>query len=134
MSYAYTRKHHITGWDPEDRQAWDAGGAQIAKRNLVWSIICEHIGFSIWSLFSVMVLFMSPKYGISLDQKFAITATATLVGACLRIAEDIGLPVVVSSALETGVGMAAGLEQEVGAPVTLRLHWPVTVATPRVGS
>lgn len=85
MSYAYTRKHHITGWDPEDRQAWDAGGAQIAKRNLVWSIICEHIGFSIWSLFSVMVLFMSPKYGISLDQKFAITATATLVGACLRI-------------------------------------------------
>ncbi|MBP0662084.1 MFS transporter, partial [Mycobacterium tuberculosis] len=31
------------------------------------------------------VLFMSPKYGISLDQKFAITATATFVGACLRI-------------------------------------------------
>ena len=85
MSYTYTRKHHITGWDPEDRQAWDAGGAEIAKRNLVWSIICEHIGFSIWSLFSVMVLFMSPEYGISLDQKFAITATATLVGACLRI-------------------------------------------------
>ena len=85
MSYTYTRKHHITGWDPEDRQAWDAGGAQIAKRNLVWSIICEHIGFSIWSLFSVMVLFMSPKYGITLDQKFAITATATFVGACLRI-------------------------------------------------
>jgi O-succinylbenzoate synthase len=31
------------------------------------------------------------------------------VGACLRIAEQIGLPVVVSSALETSVGLAAGV-------------------------
>jgi O-succinylbenzoate synthase len=31
------------------------------------------------------------------------------VAACLRIAEDIGLPVVVSSALESSVGIAAGL-------------------------
>jgi o-succinylbenzoate synthase len=31
------------------------------------------------------------------------------VAACLRIAEDIGLPVVVSSALETSVGIAAGV-------------------------
>ncbi|MGV9712126.1 nitrate/nitrite transporter [Gordonia sp. NPDC003424] len=85
MSYVQTRKHHITDWDPEDREAWDSGGAQIARRNLTWSIVCEHIGFSIWSLFSVMVLFMSPAYGISLDQKFTITATATFVGACLRI-------------------------------------------------
>ena len=31
------------------------------------------------------------------------------VRACLRIAEDIGLPVVVSSALETSVGISAGV-------------------------
>jgi o-succinylbenzoate synthase len=31
------------------------------------------------------------------------------VRACLRIAEDIGLPVVVSSALETSLGLAAGI-------------------------
>ena len=31
------------------------------------------------------------------------------VRACLRIAEDIGLPVVVSSALETSIGLAAGV-------------------------
>src|SRR3954463_11073254 len=31
------------------------------------------------------------------------------VRACLRIAEDIGLPVVVSSAIETSVGIAAGV-------------------------
>jgi O-succinylbenzoate synthase len=31
------------------------------------------------------------------------------VRACLRIAEEIGLPVVVSSALETSIGIAAGV-------------------------
>ncbi len=82
---ALKRDHTITDWDPEDEQAWEAGNAAIAKRNLVWSVICEHVGFSIWSLFSVMALFMGPEYGISLDQKFIIGATATLVGSCLRI-------------------------------------------------
>ncbi|MFW0784187.1 nitrate/nitrite transporter [Gordonia sp. CPCC 206044] len=82
---ALGRDHTITDWDPEDRKAWDNGNAAIAKRNLVWSVICEHVGFSVWSLFSVMALFMGPEYGISLDQKFVIAATATFVGSCLRI-------------------------------------------------
>jgi NNP family nitrate/nitrite transporter-like MFS transporter len=79
------RKHYITDWDPEDVEAWDKGNAVIAKRNLVWSIICEHVGFSIWSMFSALALLMGPEYGISLDQKFVIGATATFVGSCLRI-------------------------------------------------
>ncbi len=33
----------------------------IAKRNLIFSIFSEHIGFSIWSLWSVLVLFMGPE-------------------------------------------------------------------------
>ncbi|MEH3157140.1 MAG: NarK/NasA family nitrate transporter [Gordonia paraffinivorans] len=85
MTTPTRRKHHITDWDPEDREAWDNGNAAIARRNLVWSVICEHVGFSVWSLFSVLALFMGPQYGISLDQKFIIAATATFVGACLRI-------------------------------------------------
>ncbi|NDK89497.1 NarK/NasA family nitrate transporter [Gordonia desulfuricans] len=79
------RDHTITDWDPEDTVAWEGGNALIARRNLVWSVICEHIGFSIWSLFSVMALFMGPEYGINADQKFVIAATATFVGACLRV-------------------------------------------------
>lgn len=82
---ATTRKHYITDWDPEDREGWDNGNAKIANRNLLWSVICEHVGFSVWSLFSVLALFMGPAYGISLDQKFVIAATATFFGACLRI-------------------------------------------------
>ncbi|MFL6024020.1 MAG: o-succinylbenzoate synthase [Marmoricola sp.] len=39
------------------------------------------------------------------------------VRACLRIAEDIGLPVVVSSAVETSVGIAAGVALAAALPV-----------------
>ncbi len=80
-----TRSRTITDWDPEDVQAWNAGGSQIARRNLIWSVAAEHIGFSVWSIWSVMVLFMPEDvYGISLGDKFLIGAVATLVGALLR--------------------------------------------------
>lgn len=80
-----TRSRTITDWDPEDVQAWNAGGSKIARRNLIWSVAAEHIGFSVWSIWSVMVLFMPEDvYGISLGDKFLIGAVATLVGALLR--------------------------------------------------
>jgi MFS transporter, NNP family, nitrate/nitrite transporter len=78
--------HRITDWDPEDVVAWEAGNKNIARRNLIWSVVAEHIGFSIWSLWSVMVLFMPEAvYHFTAGDKFLLGATATLVGACLRI-------------------------------------------------
>jgi MFS transporter, NNP family, nitrate/nitrite transporter len=78
--------HRIIDWDPEDVVAWAAGNKNIARRNLIWSVAAEHIGFSVWSIRSVMVLFMpEPVYGFSAGDKFLLGATATLVGACLRI-------------------------------------------------
>lgn len=72
-------------WDPEDSVAWEAGNKFIARRNLIWSVAAEHVGFSVWSLWSVMVLFMPTSvYGFSAGDKFLLGATATLVGACLR--------------------------------------------------
>jgi NNP family nitrate/nitrite transporter-like MFS transporter len=52
----------IENWEPEDAAFWDGGGARIARRNLVFSILCEHVGFSVWSLWSVFVLFLIPAY------------------------------------------------------------------------
>ena len=76
----------ITDWDPEDAVAWEAGNKYIARRNLIWSVAAEHIGFSVWSIWSVMVLFMPASvYHFSVGDKFLLGATATLVGACLRI-------------------------------------------------
>ncbi len=80
------RSRTITNWDPEDVAAWEAGGARIARRNLIWSVIAEHVGFSVWSLWSVMVLFMPEAvYGLSAGDKFLIGATATLIGSLLRL-------------------------------------------------
>ena len=58
-----SRNRDIAHWDAEDVEAWEgatgeAPGKDIAKRNLIWSIFAEHVGFSVWSIWSVMVLFM----------------------------------------------------------------------------
>lgn len=80
------RSHLIHNWDPEDIVAWEAGNKNIARRNLIWSTVAEHLGFSIWSIWSVLVLFMPQAvYGFSAGDKFLLAATATLTGAFLRI-------------------------------------------------
>ncbi len=75
----------IDEWDPEDRGFWEREGRHIARRNLVFSVTSEHIGFSVWSMFSVLTLFMGDEYGIDPAGKFFLVSVASLVGACLRI-------------------------------------------------
>ena len=78
--------HRIAVWDPEDAAAWRAGNNIIARRNLIWSNVTAHVAFSIWYLWSVMVLFMPQSvYGFSTGDKLLLAATATLVGAVVRI-------------------------------------------------
>ncbi|WP_055555426.1 NarK/NasA family nitrate transporter [Streptomyces sp. NBRC 110028] len=75
----------IEEWDPEDETFWREKGERTATRNLIFSILSEHIGFSIWSLWSVMVLFMGPEYGVDPAGKFFLVAMPTLVGGVLRV-------------------------------------------------
>ncbi|HET9871408.1 MAG TPA: nitrate/nitrite transporter [Propionibacteriaceae bacterium] len=78
-------RHWIDDWRPEDYDFWNTKGRTIARRNLIFSVTSEHIGFSVWSLWSVLVLFLGPEYGISPAQKFLLTAVPTLIGAGLRL-------------------------------------------------
>ncbi|MGW6733317.1 MFS transporter [Streptomyces sp. NPDC055013] len=75
----------IDHWDPEDEAFWEETGEKVARRNLFFSVLSEHIGFSIWTLWSVMVLFMGPEYGLTPADKFTIVSMATLVGAIVRV-------------------------------------------------
>ncbi|MET7993169.1 nitrate/nitrite transporter [Amycolatopsis sp. NPDC005232] len=75
----------IEHWTPEDETFWETTGKRIARRNLWFSVFAEHIGFSIWTLWSVVVLFMGPAYGFSAADKFLLVSTPTLVGAIMRL-------------------------------------------------
>ncbi|HEY3259633.1 MAG TPA: nitrate/nitrite transporter [Pseudonocardiaceae bacterium] len=92
---AATRSYRLSGhwidhWEPEDPTFWETTGRGVARRNLAWSIFAEHIGFSVWTLFSVMVLFMGKQYGMSAADKFLMVATATAVGSVIRVPYTFG--------------------------------------------
>src|SRR3954453_1810531 len=81
----------IQDWRPEDPAFWEVTGKKTARRNLIFSIFSEHVGFSVWSLGSVLVLFMTPAYGFSTDpkhaaaEKFLLTTLPTALGAAVRL-------------------------------------------------
>ncbi|AWT43583.1 MULTISPECIES: nitrate/nitrite transporter [Streptomyces] len=75
----------IRQWDPENETFWKETGEKVARRNLLFSVLSEHIGFSVWTMWSVLVLFMGPEYGLTPADKFMLTSMVTLVGAVVRV-------------------------------------------------
>jgi MFS transporter, NNP family, nitrate/nitrite transporter len=94
--------HWIDDWRPEDPEFWETQGKPIARRNLIWSIFAEHIGFSVWLLWSIVVVQMTASAdGSPAASGFALTATQALwlvavpsgVGAFLRLPYTFAVPV-----------------------------------------
>ncbi len=79
------RAHWIDDWRPEDPEFWSQNGRRVALRNLIFSIFSEHIGFSVWTMWSVLVLFLGPAYGLDPAQKFTLTSVPALFGSVLRV-------------------------------------------------
>jgi len=75
----------ISEWNPEDQTFWKTKGKYIARRNLIWSIFAEHIGFSIWLLWSIVATKL-PQAGFhyTTDQLFQLVALPGLIGSLMR--------------------------------------------------
>ena len=83
----------IDEWTPEDPEFWEAGGKQVAKRNLIWSIFAEHLGFSVWLLWSVCAALLAKVgFNFSPQQLFFLVALPNLVGALLRLPYTFAVP------------------------------------------
>ncbi len=65
----------------------------IARRNLIWSILAEHLGFSVWLVWSVVATRL-PKLGFpySTDQLFSLVAIPGLIGALMRFPYTFAVP------------------------------------------
>jgi NNP family nitrate/nitrite transporter-like MFS transporter len=83
----------ITHWEPEDEQFWESTGRRIARRNLAFSIFAEHLGFSIWVLWTIIVLNLgNAGITLSVPEQFWLTAVPNLVGSALRIPYTFAVP------------------------------------------
>jgi NNP family nitrate/nitrite transporter-like MFS transporter len=87
------RGRWIDVWDPEDATFWAEKGRKVARRNLWPSIFAEFLGFSVWQLWSIVVVSM-PRAGFSYstDQLFWLVALPSLVGATLRLPYTFAIP------------------------------------------
>ena len=83
----------IDHWNPDDERFWETTGQKIARKNLAFSIFAEHFGFSIWVLWTIVVINLG-NVGItlSLPEQFWLTAVPNLVGAALRIPYTFAVP------------------------------------------
>src|SRR3954467_65110 len=87
------RGRWIDTWEPEDPQFWEATGRRIARKNLAFSIFAEHLGFSIWVLWTIVVINLgNVGIGLSLSEQFWLTAVPNLIGSALRIPYTFAVP------------------------------------------
>jgi NNP family nitrate/nitrite transporter-like MFS transporter len=83
----------IDVWDPEDESFWERTGRRIAGKNLAWSVFAEHLGFSIWVLWTILVINLSHAgIVLSLPEQFALTALPNLIGSALRLPYTFAVP------------------------------------------
>jgi MFS transporter, NNP family, nitrate/nitrite transporter len=88
-----TRGRWIDDWEPENEAFWESTGKRIARKNLAFSIFAEHLGFSIWVLWTIIVInLVNVGIVLSVPEQFWLTAVPNLIGATLRIPYTFAVP------------------------------------------
>jgi len=75
----------ISEWKPEDETFWNSTGKVVARRNLIWSIVAEHIGFSVWLIWSIVATKLpAAGFHFTTDELFQLVAIPGLIGSLMR--------------------------------------------------
>src|ERR1700759_1948755 len=75
----------ISDWNPEDTTFWETRGKVTARRNLIWSIVAEHIGFSVWLIWSIVATKLpAAGFHYTTDELFQLVAIPGLIGSLMR--------------------------------------------------
>jgi NNP family nitrate/nitrite transporter-like MFS transporter len=84
----------IADWNPEDETYWETKGKAVARRNLIWSIVAEHVGFSVWLIWSIVATKL-PQAGFhyTTDQLFQLVALPGLIGSLMRFPYTFAVPI-----------------------------------------
>jgi NNP family nitrate/nitrite transporter-like MFS transporter len=83
----------IHDWNPDDDDFWEREGKKIARRNLIFSIFAEFLGFSVWLLWSVTAAKLNRAgFAFSTSQLFTLVSVPALVGATMRFPYTIAVP------------------------------------------
>jgi MFS transporter, NNP family, nitrate/nitrite transporter len=87
-------KHNLDDWNPNDDKYWHDKGKYIANRNLITSIPCLLLAFSVWFIWSaVAVNLNSIGFNFTMDQLFTLAAVPGLTGATLRVFYSFCVPI-----------------------------------------
>ena len=84
----------IADWRPEEAAFWNETGRRVARRNLWLSIPALLLAFSVWMVWSVVVVKLkSIGFRFTEQQEFWLTALPALTGATLRIVYSLTVPI-----------------------------------------
>ncbi|MCU1641665.1 MAG: Nitrate/nitrite transporter [Nocardia sp.] len=97
------RGRWIDHWEPDNNEFWENGGQQTARKNLIFSVFAENLGFSVWVLWASVVTVMGSAgfdflAGLgkgnptAVSNALLLTSMPTLVGAALRIPYTFAIP------------------------------------------
>ncbi|GAB3256547.1 MFS transporter [Chitinimonas naiadis] len=112
--------HVLKRWEPENVHFWQETGASVANRNLWISIPALMLAFSVWMLWSVVVVNLDKAgFQLSKNQMFWLTALPALSGATLRIFYSFLVPIF-GGRKWTAISTASLLIPAIGMGVALR--------------
>jgi MFS transporter, NNP family, nitrate/nitrite transporter len=87
------RGRWIDDWDPDDEDFWARSGERIARKNLIWSMFAEHLGFCVWVIWTIVVINLGNiGISLSLSEQFLLTLIPNLIGSVLRIPYTFAVP------------------------------------------